>query len=195
MDVAERGVPNPEVVQSDPDAEVADLAESSRDVAYQGGLGDLDDQPVGIARRIAECGADLRYEVSALDLHGGNVDRDTDRVRPGLQLTARFLHHPGADRHDQSRLLGERNELGRSAQSVVGVLPAQQRLERIDAAVGGGHNRLEVQAQLRTIERTAQRRLHRESRLDERTGLGVVDLKAVPASALGACHRGPGVSQ
>ena len=58
------------------------------------------------------------------------------RVRelPRTRLTARGLQHPLPDRHDQARLLCERDEGQRRHQPVDRMLPAEERLDGHDPA-------------------------------------------------------------
>ena len=53
---------------------------------------------------------------------------------PGAALAERLLEHVQGERLDQPGLLGERDELVRSDQAARRVVPAQQRLDRLDRA-------------------------------------------------------------
>ena len=47
-------------------------------------------------------------------------------------LATGFLNHPATEGHDQSRLISQWNELGRMEQSALGMIPAEQGLNRQD---------------------------------------------------------------
>ena len=55
--------------------------------------------------------------------------------RPGRGRGAGFAQHPFADRHDQAGLLGDRDEHLRRDGTEIGIVPAQERLEAVDAVV------------------------------------------------------------
>ncbi len=62
--------------------------------------------------------------------------------RPVRGLRARRVEDPGPDRHDQTGLLGEPDEIDRAEEPALGVVPAQERLEVDDPT------RLEVEDRL-----------------------------------------------
>ena len=69
------------------------------------------------------------------------------------------LHQrPGADLHDQRRLLGDRDEVRRRRHHAARAVPAQQRLVADDRAVRKRHDRLEGEPQLPQRQRALQRR-------------------------------------
>ena len=61
-------------------------------------------------------------------------------------MDARLAKHPAADRHDQARALGERDELVGQQKPELGMLPAEQRLVAGDGAVRERHDRLVMHA-------------------------------------------------
>src|SRR6185312_9802935 len=63
-------------------------------------------------------------------------------------LTTALAQDPSADRHDETGLLGERDELVRGDETALGVAPAQQRLDARRAAVAETDDRLVVQLEL-----------------------------------------------
>ena len=117
----ERGVPGPEVVDADVDAEALDRSQAVQrggGGAHQRGLGQLQAQRLGRdagGERVRDHGREVRV----LELAGGDVDRDRQRRQalgvPGREIAHGGAQHPGAERADQPRLLGHRDELGREA--------------------------------------------------------------------------------
>ena len=76
----------------------------------------------------------------ALQLDGGPVDGNGHR-RHACSLPLHDLFADGsqdvfADRHDETALLGDRNELARGHQTQLRMRPAHQRFESDDAASG-----------------------------------------------------------
>src|SRR3712207_2766702 len=61
---------------------------------------------------------------------------------PYTTLFRSGLEHPAAQRHDRAALLGELDELARADDPLLRVLPADQRLRALQAAVGQAHQRL-----------------------------------------------------
>src|SRR5262245_36797098 len=71
-------------------------------------------------------------------------------------LTARLLQHPPADRHDESGLLCEADELVGTDESPFRVLPPQERLEPGEALGLEAHDRLVVDVHLTAFERAVE---------------------------------------
>ena len=103
---------------------------------------------------------DALREILAIELACRQVDRHVSG-RPALRHAAHCCRggtqHPLAERMDQARLLGERDEHLRRHVAVLGVVPAQQRLGADDRAVGDAHHRLVVQLERALLQRRAQR--------------------------------------
>ncbi len=86
-------------------------------------------QPVGLQRRAG----DVRQRRS-IELTAGHVDADENirtgaGIDPRARLAAGLLQHPGADRHDEAGLLGDRDEVHRRDHAAGRVVPTHQGLE------------------------------------------------------------------
>ena len=110
-------------------------------------------------------------------------------------MGAASLQDPVADRDDQPRFLGERDELIRRNEPVFGVMPADQRLDTDDAAARDADLRLEVKLELRAIlERQAQIVFQRDA-LDVRGVHRRLELQETVFSLrLGLVHGDVGVA-
>ena len=75
---------------------------------------------------------------------------------PQARLAGGLAQHPGADRHDQPVLLGQRDEGVGHQQAALGMIPADQRLDADKAAVAGADLRLEQQRELLLRDRLAE---------------------------------------
>ena len=84
-----------------------------------------------------------------------------DMLGPACRLQARLLHHPFADRADQSRFLGNGDELARRQQTALGVTPAQQRLRAENPPVGRGRRSVDIPARTPGAATLARVRLAR----------------------------------
>ncbi len=134
-------------------------------------------------------------EICVVDLHGGDVDRDGQRVGPGRRLAACRPKHPLADLKDHAGIFRNRNELDRCNFPPRRVLPAQQSLKADDPVVTDILLRLVDEPQLTIGNRIAQvvfqqtavahRRAHRS--LEESIGSSPL--------ILGAVKRGIGMGQ
>ena len=128
------------------------------------------------------------------------VDGDAERPRvrprrvPERGLRAGGVEHPAPDRLDQPALLGDRDELGGTDETALGMLPAQQRLDRADRAVVQRDDRLVDDAQLVALERAPQVVLDRQALDRARAHRAVEHLEASASALLGLVHRGVGVA-
>jgi hypothetical protein len=98
------------------------------------------------------------------------------------ERSAGLGQHPLVDVRDQAGLLGERQELGRRLQASLGMLPVDQRLERVQAVVGQRDDGLVVALKAGPLDRVARPRLELEL-VGRLVGLDTA------ASALGLVHR------
>src|SRR5207244_11979114 len=105
--------------------------------------------------RVAQVGDDR----VRLELANGEVDADRERLlaREALvddnALAARRVQDPAANRDDQARLLGERDELERRDVPAGRVPPAQERLDAGDLARLEPGDRLGVERELGRLDR------------------------------------------
>ena len=91
LQIAQRGIAGAEIVQRDPDAELAQLmqhVERRLVVANQHRLGDLELQPAGGKAASRERRRDVQRQRLAPELDRRDVDRDADMIRPGGGLGA-----------------------------------------------------------------------------------------------------------
>ncbi len=114
---------------------------------------------------------------------------------PSRRLPAGLEQHPLADRLDEPALLGQRDELHGRHQPQLRMLPAHQRLDPAQTAVGQRHLRLVVQAQLVALHRLAQLAEQFEALAHALVHrLGPV-LEAVAPQRLGPVHGGVGLAE
>ena len=112
---------------------------------------------------------------------------------PAPDLGAGGAQDPGADRHDQAGLLGQRDELGRRHQPEIGVEPAQQRLDAEHRPVGEADLGLVVDHELAVLERLPQPALQHQPLERRRVHVVGVELVVVAALLLRARQRVVGV--
>jgi hypothetical protein len=125
--VAEARIAGAEIVHRDPHAQRGEPLEQRAHpglVVEQHRFGDLQLEPLRLEPGHGQRRDRHRDKVAALHLRGRKVDRDLDPVRPACRIAAGLAQHPFADRDDQARFLGDRDELGRQQQPASRVLPA-----------------------------------------------------------------------
>ena len=200
LQVAQRRVAGAEIVDRQAQAQGGQLLQPARRlgrVAHDHALGQLELEQVGRHARFLDRGGDRGHQVLLLELPGRDVDRELQpRVAhavPAPDLGAGGAQHPGADRHDQAGLLGQRDELGRRHQAEVGMVPAQQRLDAEHGAVGEADLGLVVDHELALLERLPQPALQHQPLEGGRVHVVGVELVVVAALLLGAatarCRR------
>ena len=165
VQVAQRRIAGPEVVEIDLDAEVAQLAQHVRGLAgtiQQRGLRDFHAQvgrpQPGLPHRLLDDAREiLLHELPARHVHGDAVETGAGILPlPVGERAAGFLEDPRAERLDQPELLGDRNERDRRDRLPV-ARPADQRLEPDAHPRGQRHDRLVVAPRSRWW-RSARRR-------------------------------------
>ena len=201
-EVGEARVAGAEVVDGDAQARVAERAQDARrvlGVVHQLALGDLELDQRRIDPRAIDDGADAHVEVELAELPRRQVHRDRQQLGPrglpGAQVRARLAQHPFADRHDQSALLEDRDEVRRRDDAAGRVVPTQQRL--------GAARPLGLQVEFRLVHQAELAALERPAKLcaEERAGAGALvdlggeELEAVAAGLLGSIHGGIGGAQ
>ncbi len=100
--------------------------------------------------RLGERVADVGHDVALVDLPRREVDGDRQlparlRSQHARAVPAALVQHPPADRQDQARLLGDRDELVRRDHAALRVAPPQERLHAGRLAVLQAHDGLVVQ--------------------------------------------------
>ena len=131
-------------------------------------------------------------QVALVELDRGQVDADRQRrlaafVPPG-GLAAGLAQHPFADRHDHAGLLGQRDEVQRRDDAVLGVLPADQGLQAGDLLGAQVHDRLVPQLELVPHDGPAQVRLHLQPGLELVLHGRLEQLEAILAQLLRLVH-------
>jgi hypothetical protein len=95
-------------------------------------------------------------------LGAGDVDRHREflaaalGVRPSRELPTCLVQHEVVDRCGESEPIGDRDERGGEHQSVLGVAPANERLDPAQRTVIQAEQRLVEHEQLGLLDRTAQ---------------------------------------
>ena len=109
--------------------------------------------------RVGEQSGDPRGEAAIAQIAPRHVDGDEDVVPGGPPrgaLRQRDAQHRLREQLHQPGLLGEDDELGGRDQAPLGMLPADERLEALDAAVRDVDDRLVVDDQLVVLDRPLQ---------------------------------------
>ncbi len=136
----------------------------------------------------------MKLACRQVDAHDERAQRRV-LVAPLADLRARLLEHPLPDRYDQSRLFGERDEVDGRDKPSPRMLPARQRLDATDTAVGQRNDRLVVHAQLALAQRAAQLDLGLESLAGAGVHRAVKDFEATLTVGLGRVQRHIGLAQ
>src|SRR5436190_2395596 len=159
---AERRVPGAEVVQRQHDAEVVEAPQhggGAHGVGHDRAFGDLELEMVRRHAGVEQDARDFVGEVGIQQAALGDVDRDREVVAGGLprvDLLQRRPQDEARQRLDEAGLLGERDELARREQPVLGMLPAHERLDARDRPALQPQLGLVVQDELAAVQRLAQ---------------------------------------
>ncbi len=159
MQVAQARIPRPEIVEGDPDPEFLEAAQCivhAGDVAQEGGLGDLDLEPVRREPGLGESLADGARNVRAIELPRRDVDRDVDVGRPVPASATRLFQDQLAHLHDGAGLLGDLDELTGGHQAAFRMVPAQQGLAGDDPSGAQVDDRLEMCVELIATDRVPE---------------------------------------
>ena len=160
LQVGQRGVAGPEVVDRDLDA--GRLQPLQRVLGFAGDDGALGDLEAELLRRHLPGPEQLLHRVGQLAVEQvarREVDRDADLdagLRPGVNLAERLVEDPRRQRLDQVGLLRRGDEVVRRQQSVNRMPPANQRLDLQGLAVDGADDRLIVKHELELVDRVAE---------------------------------------
>src|SRR5882724_9646928 len=203
VQVAERAVSGAEVVEIDADAHRPQLGHGLGDVGvvvHQQGLGHFQAQrargkpgvPQHVRHQREQAG---RLELARAEVHADLELRVAELFLPLLHLPAGLPDHPGADLHDQPRLLRQRDEFQRLHQPALRMLPAQERLGAGDPPAVERDHRLVLGMELAALQRPAERGLQLQQLHGPLVHAGF-ELDAIPASLrLGAVERRVRVAQ
>jgi hypothetical protein len=155
----DRSIAGTEVVEDDPDAEIANhchAASCDLGIDHQVGFGDFQFQPVCGKPRFLQHLPDLDRKFRIAQLGGRNIDRKLDSV-PTECFEAGLAQDPFADGVDDARFLGHRNEHVWADLHPVAAFPPQQSLDRDDSSAVGIDQRLIVKPELVVIETVPKR--------------------------------------
>src|SRR5712691_12630587 len=142
MQVAQRGVAGPEIIDRETASDRAnflDQAVSALGVLHDRALSNLQMESRRMKRRTAERLLDRGDEIALRQLLAGDVHADTQGGARGFRspsrgLPARFDENEFPDRNNQPRILGQGDELRRRDYSAFRMLPAHEGLEADDRA-------------------------------------------------------------
>jgi len=145
--------------------------------------------------------AHVVHEVDPAHREGREVDahrepRPAGKLAPeAVQPGERFAQHPALHLVDHPRLLGDRDEVEGRDQPAGGVLPAHQRLAALHPPRLHVDDGLELDTQLRGLERMEEvgAQLHAGER--RRVHLGLEEHVAILAVRLGPIHGHVGIAQ
>jgi hypothetical protein len=134
LQVGEAGVAGPEVVERQPDTQRGEGVQHGQGphrVAHDGGLGDLEHQPVRPDARLSQRGAHPVRQGRVVEAAGGQVDGHDEVQAGGLPpggLLQRGGQHEVGQPVDQAGGLGDRHEHRRRDRPEEWVVPAGERL-------------------------------------------------------------------
>src|SRR3954447_19238321 len=161
VEVAERGVARPEVVEREQHARLLQLLERRQvldAVLEQDALRHLERQRRRLDAGLLQRTPDVRDEPGLAELAGGGVYALPWAALPPPPrgLLAGALEQPLPQRADQPGLLGERDEVVRRDEAALRVLPADERLDAGDLPRRQLEQRLVVEDELLLVEAVAQ---------------------------------------
>ncbi|MOA07104.1 hypothetical protein D3C78_1267830 [compost metagenome] len=140
-------------------------AQRSLDVLHEQALGDFQLQQTCIHTSFGQYLSQVREQVlvgklPCREVHGDPQVRQS-LLLPGHVLLAGGLEHPLADRHDQTGLFGDGDELHRCHDTQVRMVPAQERFHAGNATTANISLGLVVKLELVALQRVAQAQLQR----------------------------------
>ena len=138
---------------------------------------------------------DNRHQARPAELRGRNIDGDAEMLRPARGGKAGLPDHPFAKRQDEADLFRQRNEGRGWDLSILGMVPAEQRLETGDFVALQIDHRLVVEFELAGRQRLAQIELHDPAGLHLLVHPGLEKAERAAAIVLGAVERKVGISE
>ena len=201
-EVVQAGVAGPEVVDRDLDAQLLQ-GPQNRDrhlpVIDQLAFGQLQLQAARIDLMSAQGPGDGPHETRTAELHRRHIDPHLQIVMagavPGGELAATFAQRPVAQRLDQVRLFGDRDELPGRDPASLGVAPAHQGFDAADPAARDIDLRLIMQLQLPPRDRGPQCVLELDALGRLASHRRRVELEALSAARLDPVLGDVGVAQ
>ena len=201
LEIGKRRVAGPEVVDRQAHVEVVERLEGGqgcRDVRHQHGLGNLKLEQVARKAGVGEHLLDHRDESGPLEMRSRDVHRHAHGIEsvgdPTGRLRRRGHQCPFTERHDQSGLLGKRNEVARRHQPAA-VVPAHERFDAGNAPGAHVDLRLIVQHQFAALERLVQGLFEFPALAVDGVEFRAIQGNRVAPAALDRIHRGIRVAQ
>ncbi len=147
------------------------------------------ESPVSSTMSRTACGEVALLKLARRHVHGhAEIRGAADLPRPGL--LARTPQDPLADARDEADVLGEGNELARRQDALLGMAPADERLDADGNARREAQDGLVMKDELAPGQGAPEPALHRGALLRLLLHLPREELEAVAAGLLRAVHRG-----
>ena len=155
-------------------------------IGDEGGFGDFQHQTARGEAGLEKGLAHLVGQIGLGQLHGRQVDRDGDVLRPGRGLQGGGAQHPVAQFQDQAFFFGHRDKEVRRNHAPFGVTPAGQGFEAADLLILGPRYRLIEDFELPKGQGFAQVPRQGAAVADLFIHVGLKETVAVAAPLLGA---------
>src|SRR5664280_528570 len=204
LQIGQGRIAGPEVVDRETHSELLECMQDVYDgmgVLDERLLGDLEDDPRGVDLRLLQRVLNVGEQARRVELHRGNVHRDTQRLGSCTDLLPRhglsqgLQEHPPAEWHDHPALLGEWDEPVRSHKAMDGMVPTDERLKSVQPLAGHVELRLVEQPELVAFQRLAEIGLQPEALTGLLVHARLEQLDGVLAAGLDRVHRHVGVAQ
>src|SRR5690606_25530088 len=205
LELLQRRVAGPEVVEADPDAAIGERAQhAAREVrrVVDRALRPLEAQAGRIEPGLRQDLVDTHEQVRLDELPRGQVHAHRrlqraarEALTPRLHLPAGLAQHVPADLDDRARLLRHVDELARQQRPAARMPPAHERLQPRHTARIEGDHRLVVHRELAPLDRIPQVGLELDLRERTTVHLEVEDLVVRAARRLRPVHRGVRITQ
>ncbi len=190
VQIVHRRIAGAEIVKRDPHADVVQSVQGllhALGILHEQRFGHLELEPLRQQVGGPERADDRLAHVAEAELGGGQIDRHLDALWPVGGIGARLAQRPLTDRHDEARLLRQRDEVRGRDEAACGMVPAQQRLELGDLVSLQIELGLVVELKLAVVQRCPQIALERVARLHLLVHRALEETR-VPGS-VGLCPR------
>ena len=199
LQIRQRRVASAEIVNRNAYAERFQLMQDfprPTSVMHDGALGDFERDAVRISAGGGECRAHVRHQIVLGQLARGDIDADLQGQTGALpfgRLSTSAAQNPAADLMDQFRFLGLGDEHAGKNQTMLRVMPAQQRFHADHQTRYQCQLRLVVQRQLIASQCLAQFVFQGQTALGMDIVFVVVVTDAITFALLDPMQRGIGV--
>ena len=201
LQVRQRGMPGAEVVERGAHANAREVGEHGARglvVLHQHRLGELDVQPLGrdavFEQRIFHMLGQVGVAELARREIDGHAQQRQARSIPGGELRAGGADDPGTDGQHKAGLFEHGDEAVGRHHAATGRVPAQQRLDAGDDAIGQARLGLIVQQEFLALDSAAQRPFERQARGHRRVQVFAEEAEDAAPERLGAVHRHIGMA-